>query len=354
MRIRIEEIQKNMLIDEDVYSDQGNLIVSRGFSVTNVMILKNLLRQHKIDKIKVLTLSDDVHQPSPKEKIDQEIVDFKNEFQNVVSSIEDEFSNLLSGEIEEDKLNTLVENSVNMQKSSTLNVFQMMQKIKDSDDVTFSHCYSVSISAYAIGKWLGLTEEQLKDLAFSAMLSDAGKSSVAKEILMKKGILDLSEFKQMKKHVVYSYKMIENMNIKQEIKDAIKYHHEREDGSGYPEGLKGDDIPYYAKIIAIADVYTALTSNRPHRDKYTPFEALKIMEGEFMNRLDVTILTKFLRRIAENYIGNPVLLNNGTKAEIVFMSTSQISRPVVKYIEAEEIIDLSSKENKDIEIVEFL
>ncbi len=354
MRIKIEDIQKNMIVDEDVFSSVGNLIVGRGFSVTNVMILKNLLRQHRIDKIKVLTLSEEILAPTAKEKIDQEIVDFKSEFKGVVDAIENEFSNLLSGEIKEENLNSLVENSVNMQKSSTLNVFQMMQKIKDNDDVTFSHCYSVSLSAYAIGKWLGLSEEKLKELTLSAILSDAGKSSVPTEILMKKGILDNNEFNEMKKHVFYSYNMIDNSDVKKEIKDAIKYHHEREDGSGYHEGLKGDQIPFYAKIIAIADVYTALTSKRPYRDKRTPFEALKIMESEFMDKLDVSILTTFLRRIAENYIGNPVKLSNGMNAEIVFLSNSQLSRPIVRYTDSDKVIDLSSKENKDIEIVEFL
>ena len=354
MRIQVEDIQKDMIIDEDVYSNQGNLIVGRGFSVSNAMILKNLLRQHRVDKVKVLTLSEEVAPPSPKEKIDQEIVDFKLEFHDTVSTIENEISSILGGEIEEEKLNSLVESSLSMQSGTTLNIFQMMQKVKDSDDVTYSHCYSVSLSAYAIGKWLKLSEEELKELTLSAILADAGKASVPKEILMKKGFLTEQELSEMKKHVQYSYDMLDNYPISKKVKDAIRYHHEREDGSGYPEGLKGDKIPYYAKIIAIADVYTALTSKRPQREKLTPFEALKIMERDFMDKLDVTILTEFLKRIAENYIGNPVKLNDDTIGEIVFLSVHKLSRPVIRTTHGDKLIDLGNKENAKLEIVEFL
>ena len=98
MRIQVEDIQKDMNIDEDVYSNQGNLIVGRGFSVSNAMILKNLLRQHKVDKVKVLTLSEEVAQPSPQEKIEQEIVDFKLEFHDTVSTIENEISRLMNAD----------------------------------------------------------------------------------------------------------------------------------------------------------------------------------------------------------------------------------------------------------------
>ena len=203
MRIQVEDIQKDMSSDEDVYSNQGNLIVGRGFSVSNAMILKNLLRQHRVDKVKVLTLSEEVAPPSPKEKIDQEIVDFKLEFHDTVSTIENEISSILGGEIEEEKLNSLVESSLSMQSGTTLNIFQMMQKVKDSDDVTYSHCYSVSLSAYAIGKWLKLSEEELKELTLSAILADAGKASVPKEILMKKRGIEVI-FSQNEKDSIFT------------------------------------------------------------------------------------------------------------------------------------------------------
>ncbi len=354
MRIQLEDIKKNMIIDEDVFGEQGNLIVGRGFSVSNTMILKNLLRQNKVDKVKVLTLSEEIEVQSTKEKIAKEIEDFKMEFQDTVSVIESELSNILSGELEPEKLNSIVETSLSMQSGSTLNIFQMMQKVKDSDDVIYAHCYSVSLSAYVIGSWLKLSESELSELTMAAILADAGKVSVPKEILMKKESLTNEDMAQIKKHVQYSYDMVEEQPVSDKVKEAILYHHEREDGSGYPEGIKGDEIPYYAKIVAIADVYTALTSKRPQRGKLTPFEALKIMERDFMNKLDVTILTEFLKRIAGNYIGNPVKLSDGSMGEIVFLSVHKLSRPVIRLTEGDKIIDLGAKENAHIDIVEFL
>ncbi len=354
MRISVNQIEKDMIIDEDVYTDQGNMLVGKGFFVSNSAILRSLLSKHNIPSVKVLILSD---KSDENEKVQQqlqnEISSFKEDFNETVSQIQDEIKNIQEGTADKEAFHRLLEAGISMQKSSRINIFQLLQKMKDNDDETFSHCYSVSLSAYAIGKWLELDEDRLKELTLSAILADIGKTSIDQKILSKKLPLDEREKQEIKRHVQYSVKLTDAYDLGNELKAGVMFHHERTDGSGYPHGLTDDQIPLFARIIAIADVYTALTSNRAYRKKNTPLEAVRIMQNEYMQRLDIKILTEFFKRISQSYIGNPVILNDGRTAEIIFIGQTNLSRPVVKIKDTEEIVDLGLSQNSEIQITEF-
>lgn len=361
MRISIEEVVSGMIVDEDIYSESGNMIVGRGFSVSNVSIFKNLMKRQGIEKVKILYLEEPVKEvkidlpkknENPVDKIiEEEIEEFKKEFESAVNKIQDQ---ILSESSDTSTLRAILDETLNLKKGRHINVFQLMQKVKGQADQTFSHCYSVSLSSYAIGKWMGLDDEKLKDLTISAILSDIGKTSVPDSILMKPGKLSEDEYMETQKHVIYSLELLKSYDLEEEIKEGILYHHERVDGSGYPKGLTGNQIPLFSKIIGIADVFVALTSSRPHREKLNPFEAITIMEREFMDKLDIVILTEFFKRVGNSYIGNPVRLTDNREGEIIFMTNKNISKPVIKMFETDEVIDLSSVENKGILIKEFI
>ena len=108
----------------------------------------------------------------------------------------------------------------------------------------------------------------------------------------------------LKSHVIHSFNFIkDNDLVSEKVKKGVLFHHERFDGSGYPRGIKGDDIPLYSKIIAVADIYNALTSIRAHRPKMTPFQAIKILEEEHRDKLDPKVLYVFLNKIGSAYVG---------------------------------------------------
>ena len=109
-----------------------------------------------------------------------------------------------------------------------------------------------------------------------------------------------------------------------------------------------------SKILAIADVFVALTSKRPYRNKYTPFAAVKILEEDYMQQLDITILTEFIKRVSGNYVGNIVKLSNGVKGEVIFINATAPLRPIVKCLDTGNLIDLSAKVNSSIVIDEFI
>lgn len=147
-----------------------------------------------------------------------------------------------------------------------------------------NHALNVSILATILAKALNMTNRQLDDVALSGLLHDIGKRRVDADILGKPAQLDSDEFEKVREHVVFSVQDVKENRINNpQILSAIRYHHEKLDGSGYPNGLVGNQIPVMAQILGVCDVFDALTTDRTYRVQYSSFEALKLMKKE-MNR----------------------------------------------------------------------
>lgn len=357
MRLSIKELSDGMIIDEDIYTASGNLILNKGFFIEKPHLVKNILEQNDVSFVKVLIVPHQNDKTTTekeiKETIKEEIRSFHEHFQENTSRIRDRVDEIVSGNTSIDFFQDFLDKALTSSNDNFLNIFQLMQKTKSSDDITFSHCYAVAMTTNTLGKWLGLQGDDLEDLTLAALLSDVGKTMVPNEILYKQGPLNEEEDLLAKNHVSYSGKLLEKVDLSSQIRSAIQFHHEREDGSGYPFGLVGDEIPYFAKIIAVADVYVALTSKRPYRRLYTPFEAMHILERDFIKTLDVTILTTFLKKISASYLGNPITLSNGQRGTIIFIGPHNYARPVIQIDDIDVVIDLSLDSNKDLYITEF-
>jgi putative nucleotidyltransferase with HDIG domain len=148
------------------------------------------------------------------------------------------------------------------------------------DKETEGHCVRVSKLTYHLGKRLGLPSEQLKALERGALLHDIGKIGISDNILLKPGPLNEDEWQAMKLHPDLGARMIEGIPFLQDAIPVIRYHQERWDGSGYPLGLKGEEIPLQARVFAVADVFDALTSTRPYRQRVTINEAVRHIRGQ--------------------------------------------------------------------------
>jgi HD-GYP domain-containing protein (c-di-GMP phosphodiesterase class II) len=149
--------------------------------------------------------------------------------------------------------------------------------IDAKDEYTHGHSFRVAKYSVAIGKQMNVGPQELTDLEIAAYMHDLGKIGIPEDILGKPGKLTSEEFDQIKKHPVLTNKILEPIDLPKVIVDAAVQHHERLDGRGYPLGLAGDDISSFAKIIAVADVFDALTSSRPYRDAMTVEKALGIL-----------------------------------------------------------------------------
>ncbi len=170
-----------------------------------------------------------------------------------------------------------------------------LMKIATHDYYTHTHSINVSIYALSLGHFLGFKKEELEELGEAALLHDLGKSNIDIDIINKKGKLTPEEFKIMKKHPVYGASIALRLGIRnKKILEGIKHHHEKMNGSGYPSGLYRDEIPLYAKIVGICDIFDALTSKRSYKKAMTSFEALKLMKTEMGRELDIKLLNSMI------------------------------------------------------------
>ena len=167
--------------------------------------------------------------------------------------------------------------------------------IDAKDEYTRGHSERVTKFSVIIGKYLGLNAIELERIKVAALLHDIGKIGIDDRILRKPGILTAEEFEEMKKHPVIGYNILAPIKELREINKGVKYHHEKWDGSGYPEGLRGEQIPLIARIIAVADTFDAMTSRRPYQDPMEPeFVRDKIMDFAGI-RYDRRVVAAFVR-----------------------------------------------------------
>ena len=168
---------------------------------------------------------------------------------------------------------------------------------------------------------------------------------------MKPGKLTDEEFTEMKKHPEYSYQMLMEMGYKDNaILKAVTFHHEKEDGSGYPLKISGDKITIHAKILAIADIFDAMTSNRVYKARVSPFKVLEMFQNQNFGKLDYKIIMVFIKRFTENYVGSEVILSNNQRAKIVSLNAYEITKPLLVTSEG-KFIDISRE--REVQILDF-
>ena len=160
------------------------------------------------------------------------------------------------------------------------NALVNINDLKSYDDYTFHHSLSVAVLSLAIGQRLGYSSDELNRLGFCAMMHDIGKIAIPVEIIRKASKLDSKEMNLIRTHSTAGYKYLMEAGIgDDELWQGVLSHHEKVDGTGYPLGLRDDEIPEWGRIITVADVYDALTSNRPYRKPLEPAEAIEYIMG---------------------------------------------------------------------------
>lgn len=215
-------------------------------------------------------------------------------------------------------------------KQTTLDVFDMLHNMRQVNDSTYAHSLNVAIISRIIGKWLHFSNEELDTLTLAGLLHDIGKTKIPDEVLNKDGKLTYEEFQMIRNHPKYGYDILKSQPLNSHIKKAALMHHERCDGSGYPMGLTMEEIDDYALIIAIADVYDAMTAARSYRAPLCPFEVIAEFEKDGLQKYKPKYILTFLENIANAYQNNRVMLSDGTSARIVLLNHRRLSKPLVQ------------------------
>ncbi|MEK0315183.1 HD-GYP domain-containing protein [Cohnella sp. 56] len=201
-----------------------------------------------------------------------------------------------------------------------------------------------ALTAYQLARWMKLPDKDWVPVALAGLLHDIGNARIDSAILRKPGRLTAEELSEMRQHTVYGYKLLEGVtSLNQGIILTALQHHERIDGSGYPMKAIGDKIHPYAKIVAIADMYHAMTSARTYRTAQSPYVVLEQLQKEAFGKLDPFMIQCFIERNTQFHNGMLVQLNDNRVGEIVFTDRAQPTRPMVSIFG--DIVNLAKERN---------
>ena len=321
--MKISALVPGMIVSKDIFDPSGLLMLNEG----------TILTKELITKLEYWGLEDTyIEEPSPSLREQQEqaiLPQMKVAHERVINLA----GNLLS-KPELGEGDTLIfkgmigdiANQIDLNKNVLLNLCHL----KTHDNYLYSHAVNVSIVAMIIGRELKMNETTLKNLGLAALLHDVGMIKIDKEIYNKNGRLTDEEWAEIKRHPFYGYEMLYGAEeFSEEVLLGIKQHHERINGKGYPEGLRGDNIHLFGKIIAVSDVYDACISSRKHRQRMTAYEALKNLLGESA-LFDIRILKALVTSMAIYPIGSYIRLNTGEVAKVIGINHGFPFRPEIR------------------------
>ena len=206
-----------------------------------------------------------------------------------------------------------------------------LARLKTADDYTYMHSVAVCALMISLGRQIGVDENTIPRLGIAGLLHDLGKAMMPQDVLNKPGKLTDEEFGIMKRHPSEGAKLLQSSESIDDIAlDVALHHHEKTDGSGYPEGLKDNEISLYAKMGAVCDVYDAITSNRPYKAGWDPAESLRRMAEWANGHFDPTVFQAFVKTLGIYPIGSLVRLSSGRLGLVVEQSPKSLLTPRIK------------------------
>lgn len=350
--VPIECIRENSLLGKNIYTADGRVLLRAGTELTRV-------RLDKIKALKIFSLYiideyssaeiEDVIKPELRQKCISVIKEVFSDIQRISSVHKFEKRKLSEysqqeqnyfksiNEISEELLENVLNNK---------NILLSLVDIKSMDNYTYSHCVNVAVISIIIGISLNLNKENLIHLCIGALTHDIGKTFIPHEILQKPGKLTQEEFEVIKNHPKLGYDFLNQFySLSAHVKLIALQHHERFDGLGYPNGAAGNKISYLARIVSIADVYDALTSDRPYKRAMCPNDVLEYIMSNAGTLFDYNIVNVFCKIIIPFPKGTIVSLSNGDIGIVEKTLPNFPLRPIVKIVKSDDRKKIGSQLN---------
>jgi HD-GYP domain-containing protein (c-di-GMP phosphodiesterase class II) len=337
--ISINELQPGMYVEQVVEQTRGLKIKSKG-------MVKSKTAISQLAKQGILTLEIDLAksqlsepqaeppvQSSPKivkkKDLDNDSLNNANALYSRAKNVQNQFlKRIRTGQGSD--LQSLHDMTLDIIESVTDNpsALACVSLIKNADEYVLEHSLNCSILMSIFANHLQFDQKTVEELGFAGLLMDIGMTTIAKDILGKSGSLDNQEWAVIRNHVDIGVELIEKFgDVSDLVLDVIMNHHERMDGSGYPNGKSGSQIGFHARMAAIIDCYDSLTSARPHRESLSPTLALKTLLSDPL--LDTELVQKFIRCIGVHPIGSLVKLKSGKLAMVTRANAKEPLKPQV-------------------------
>ncbi|RAP27921.1 hypothetical protein C2W64_00740 [Brevibacillus laterosporus] len=344
VQVHMDLSLEGRVLAEDIYNTYGVLLLSKGTVLTSKEIAK--LKGNGFQSVNVREIphnqEDDrylrkqLQQVSANKQLVETYMDATQTLKNLYTSVTHQYMPPIN------EFEQLYE-TLRAQVMSQGDLFRSLYLLEGSENYTYRHSINVGILSATISNLMGMSQEEVHMMGVAGLLHDIGKMMVPSEILMKPDRLTDEEFDTMKLHTVYGYDLFRKSADFPEIFAQIALlHHERMDGSGYPEKRQGDEIPLSCQIVAVADMFDAICSDRIYKERTSPFEAAQfIWNDACKGKLNPKIVSKFMQSIISMYIGSRALLSNGDEVEIVLIYADEPMRPFVR--KGTEYFDLRNR-----------
>lgn len=313
-------------LNNNIYSKQGSLLLPQ----------KSILNRHHIDLLHQhgIELWAEDTQLFTDFIVDETITEVQSIFEKIHRN-----SDQISNQSIQQKVAPQIK-----ELCSNHNFSSVLLGLNKKDDNTYRHSIGVAVLSYLLGKWLKLKDEELKDLVIAGLLHDLGKIKIPDSILTKKSYLNADEYAEMKLHTYLGYEMVRNLQgtTEQQALVALQ-HHERMDGSGYPYGISDNMITYFSKIVAVADVFHTMISERAYKKPVPVYQVFQEIYQHSYGLFDPMIVQCFITNMMNRLVGDYVLLTDGQVARIVMIHLDDLINPLVEV--QEQFYDLRQSEN---------
>ncbi|NLY88314.1 MAG: HD-GYP domain-containing protein [Firmicutes bacterium] len=322
-RIRTTQLVPGMRLAEDIFLPNTTVtLIAAGTELSIEMI-------RRIKSLGIESVGIDETKGDSKDETERRLIPIlARNHERMITAVEKLIISSAEQPLEEEAVRSLAGDllsQVEMDSSLLLN----LTHIKAYDNYLFSHSVNVAILTLLVGEVLGYSKKELHELGTAALLHDLGMLSVPQEIWQKQGALSPAEQVEIRKHPVYGEELLRASGFSEEVIRVAREHHERYDGSGYPDGKREKEISFKARILAVTDVYDACISFRPYRDQMTPQQALDQLLSE-KEKYDPVVLNAFISVMAIYPIGSFVVLNSGEVAKVIRVSKNSPFRPEVR------------------------
>lgn len=330
--ISLDVLKPGMVIAKSIWNEAGRPLLQKDVVVSQTLI--NRLQQLNIKYVYIedeISKGIEVQESIPVEKRLGTVKKITESFNKIKGLEGKKVSYILDNQSQE--IGKLVDGLL----EAILDSKEMLTVLTDSyiyDEYLYQHSFQVTLYSIAIAKELGYSYKEIKLIGIGAILHDVGKLQIPTSILFKPGKLTDEEYEMMKQHAQFGFDILRNLHtISLLVAHCAYQHHERLDGSGYPRGLVDKDIHPYAKIIAVADVFDAVTSDRVYRNKMLPSQGIQLIESGSGVMFDAKVVEAFKRSIVHYPNGTILLLSDGRRGIVAKQNVNNSGLPFVRIFE---------------------